>query len=120
MQTITIGLLGLGTVGGGVVKLLQEHAAKIEQTTNVHFVLKRVAVAHLDKPRNVTLPDDTILTDQLDEVLNDPEIQVIVETMGDYQPCSSGNYSGNLQPQIRNHCQQGSLGNRWPAPCPAC
>lgn len=45
MQTITIGLLGLGTVGGGVVKLLQEHAAKIEQTTNVHFVLKRVAVA---------------------------------------------------------------------------
>ena len=82
MQTITIGLLGLGTVGGGVVKLLQEHAAKIEQTTNVHFVLKRVAVAHLDKPRNVTLPDDTILTDQLDEVLNDPEIQVIVETMG--------------------------------------
>ena len=82
MQTITIGLLGLGTVGGGVVKLLQEHVAKIEQTTNVHFVLKRVAVAHLDKARNVTLPDDTILTDQLDEVLNDPEIQVIVETMG--------------------------------------
>lgn len=82
MQTITIGLLGLGTVGGGVVKLLQEHAAKIEQTTNVHFILKRVAVAHLNKPRNVTLPGNTILTDQLDEVINDPEIQIIVETMG--------------------------------------
>lgn len=82
MQTITIGLLGLGTVGGGVVKLLQEHATKIEQTTNVHFVLKRVAVAHLDKPRQVNLPDETILTDQLDDVLNDPEIQIIVETMG--------------------------------------
>lgn len=64
------------------MKLLQEHAAKIEQTTNVHFILKRVAVAHLDKPRNVSLPDKTILTDQIDEVLNDPEIQIIVETMG--------------------------------------
>lgn len=82
MRTIKIGLLGLGTVGGGVVKLLQEHAAKIEQTTNVHFILKRVAVAHLNKPRKVSLPDETILTDQIDEVLNDPEIQIIVETMG--------------------------------------
>lgn len=82
MQTITIGLLGLGTVGGGVVKLLQEHASKIEQTTGVHFVLKRVAVAHLNKPRKVNLPAETILTDQIDDVINDPEIQVIVETMG--------------------------------------
>ncbi|MBB1085632.1 homoserine dehydrogenase [Limosilactobacillus fastidiosus] len=82
MRTIKIGLLGLGTVGGGVVKLLQEHAAKIEQTTNVHFILKRVAVAHLNKPRKFSLPEETILTDQIDEVLNDPEIQIIVETMG--------------------------------------
>lgn len=82
MQTITIGLLGLGTVGGGVVKLLQEHAPKIEQTTGVHFVLKRVAVAHLNKPRKVELPPETVLTDQLDTVINDPEIQIIVETMG--------------------------------------
>ncbi|MCI1974900.1 MAG: homoserine dehydrogenase [Limosilactobacillus sp.] len=82
MQTITIGLLGLGTVGSGVAKLLQEHAAKIEQTTNVHFVLKRVAVAHLNKPRKVSLPAETSLTDQIDEVINDPKIQIVIETMG--------------------------------------
>lgn len=82
METIKIGLLGLGTVGSGVVNLLQEHAAKIEQTSNIHFVLKRVAVAHLDKPRDVTLPDTTALTDQIEEVIDDPEIQIVVETMG--------------------------------------
>lgn len=82
MQEITIGLLGLGTVGSGVVKLLEEHAKKIEQTAHSHFILKKVAVAHLDKPRNVSLPTSAVLTDSIEEVVNDPDIDVVIETMG--------------------------------------
>lgn len=82
MRTITLGLLGLGTVGSGVVKLLQTQQAKLEQTADVHFHLKRVAVAHLAKHRNDPLPAGTVLTDQIDDVLNDQEIQVVIETMG--------------------------------------
>lgn len=82
MRTITLGLLGLGTVGSGVVKLLQAQQAKLEQTAQVHFHLKRVAVAHLAKHRNDPLPSGTVLTDNIDDVLNDQDIQVVIETMG--------------------------------------
>ncbi|MEY8441872.1 homoserine dehydrogenase [Lactobacillaceae bacterium 24-114] len=82
MQKITIGLLGLGTVGSGVVKLLEEHAPKIEQIAHTHFILKKVVVAHLDKPRNISLPSSTILIDSIDNVVNDPDIDVVIETMG--------------------------------------
>lgn len=82
MRTITLGLLGLGTVGSGVVKLLQAQQAKLAQTAQVHFHLKRVAVAHIAKHQNDPLPTDTVLTDNISDVLNDPDIQVVIETMG--------------------------------------
>lgn len=82
MRTITLGLLGLGTVGSGVVKLLQSQQAKLEQTANAHFVLKTVAVHHLAKHVNDPLPAGTKLTDQIDDVINDQNIQVVIETMG--------------------------------------
>ncbi|UNL37095.1 homoserine dehydrogenase [Limosilactobacillus reuteri] len=98
MQTINIGLLGLGTVGSGVVQLLQKQALKIEATTNVRFNLKRVAVAHLNKRREATLPSSTKLTDQISEVVNDPEIQIVIETMGTIEPAKKA-----ITQAINNH-----------------
>ena len=61
MQTITIGLLGLGTVGQGVVDLLQKQAAKILRTQDFAFKLKMVAVHNISRHQNADLPAGTIL-----------------------------------------------------------
>lgn len=86
METITIGLLGLGTVGKGVVSLLQKQAAKIARTQEFRFKLKTVAVHNLDHHKGDNLPAGTILTDKVADVVDDPEIQIVVEAMGTIEP----------------------------------
>lgn len=86
METITIGLLGLGTVGKGVVTLLQTQAAKIARTQDFRFKLKSVAVHNLAHHQGDRLPAGTILTDKVTDVVDDPEIQIVVEAMGTIAP----------------------------------
>lgn len=86
MKTITIGLLGLGTVGKGVVTLLQKQAAKIARTQDFRFKLKSVAVHNCAHHRNDNLPAGTILTDKVTDVVDDPEIQIVIEAMGTIEP----------------------------------
>jgi homoserine dehydrogenase len=75
MAKVVVGMLGLGTVGTGVVKLLSNHRS---------LSLKRVAVKDLTKAREVD-PRCQLTTDP-DEVVNDPEIEVLIEVMGGEQP----------------------------------
>ena len=82
VTTIKVGMLGLGTVGSGVVERLREAATKIEQMQGVRFQLAAVAVNHLNVPRKVVLPVGTRLTDSIDAVVTDAEIQLVVEVMG--------------------------------------
>lgn len=81
MKTIKLGLLGLGTVGGGTLKILQENASILQSRVPVQFEVKRIAVRDLNKPRAVDT-GDIALTDQPFEVVNDPDIDVVVELMG--------------------------------------
>lgn len=86
MKTITIGLLGLGTVGKGVVDLLKTQAPKIARTQDFRFKLKSVAVHDRSHHLKDNLPAGTILTDKIADVVDDPEIQVVIETMGTIEP----------------------------------
>lgn len=81
MKTIGIGLIGWGTVGCGVVEVLDKNAAAIEKRLGVRLELKRVADLDLDRPRPVAVPREK-LTTRAEEVLNDPEIQIVIELMG--------------------------------------
>ncbi|HIQ41094.1 MAG TPA: homoserine dehydrogenase [Sulfurivirga caldicuralii] len=81
MKTIKLGLLGLGTVGGGTLKILQENADILSQRVPARFEVKRIAVRDLNKPRTVDT-GGIALTDQPFTVVNDPEIDVVVELMG--------------------------------------
>ncbi len=81
MKTIGVGLIGWGTVGCGVVEVLDKNAAAIEKRLGMHLELKRVADLDLDRPRPVAVPREK-LTTRAEEVLNDPEIQIVVELMG--------------------------------------
>lgn len=75
MANVVVGMLGLGTVGAGVVKLLSNHPT-------IH--LKKVAVRDLSKVREIS--PDCEITDNPETVVNDPEIEVLIEVMGGEQP----------------------------------
>jgi homoserine dehydrogenase len=81
-QAIGIGLLGLGTVGSEVYRLLQDTDA-LTRAVGRPLVVKRVAVAHADRPRPV--PAHLLTTDGW-QVVNDPEVNIVVEVMGGLEP----------------------------------
>ncbi len=84
-KIIGIGILGLGTVGSGVVSLLRRHAAAIEKKTGVRLVLKKVCVKSLAKKRLVKIQRQ-LLTTHVQELLNDRSIDIFVELVGGIQP----------------------------------
>ncbi len=77
MDKINIGLIGLGTVGGGVVKVLRDFK-------NIN--IKRIAVKNLSKKRNIEGLDESILTDNPFEIVNDKDIKIVVEVIGGTEP----------------------------------
>ncbi|KRM86462.1 homoserine dehydrogenase [Liquorilactobacillus vini] len=81
MQVIKIGVLGLGTVGSGVVRLLRDHQNKISSITGCKLEIKTIMVHDLNKKRDVDL-SGIKLTNQVDDLVNDPEIKIVVEVMG--------------------------------------
>lgn len=83
-QSINIGLLGLGTVGTGVVKVLQENKHNIEQKIGRSIAVKKILVKNTAKSRNIDC--DAYITDDPDAILNDPDIDIIVEVMGGESP----------------------------------
>ncbi len=87
MRVITIGFLGLGNIGCGVWRLIHDFAPELIHREQVRFFVKRVLVRDLNKPRPVELPSG-VLTDRADDVLCDPEIEMVVEFMGGEQPAT--------------------------------
>ncbi|MDO4598567.1 MAG: homoserine dehydrogenase, partial [Ligilactobacillus agilis] len=73
MEVINIGMLGLGTVGSGVVRMLTDHAEKISLITGRKLVVKTVVVHDLTKKRSVDMTGINV-TDDVTAILNDPEI----------------------------------------------
>ncbi|MFK2825235.1 homoserine dehydrogenase [Bacillus sp. B190/17] len=80
-DNVKVGLLGLGTVGTGVVKMIQNHQEQLVHQVGCPVSIKKVLVKSLDKSRDVELDSSLLTTDPYD-VINDPEIDVIVEVMG--------------------------------------
>jgi homoserine dehydrogenase len=78
---VTLGILGCGTVGGGVLQLLTRNADKLAERVGAELELRRVLVRDLDKPR-VDECERELLTTDADEVLHDPEIDLVVEVVG--------------------------------------
>ena len=75
---IKIGILGVGTVGASVANILEENADIIEARAGKKIVVQTGVVKNLSKDRGVNI----VLTDNAMDVVNDPEIDIIVELMG--------------------------------------
>ncbi|MEB4596046.1 homoserine dehydrogenase [Bacillus amyloliquefaciens] len=81
MESIRIGLLGLGTVGSGVVKIIQDHQDKLMHQVGCPVTIKKVLVKDIDKKRDADLPKE-VLTTEVYDVIDDPEVDVIIEVIG--------------------------------------
>ena len=88
MKKIQIGIIGLGTVGSGVVRVLRERPGLIRRKAGVDFVVKKICVRNPHKPRSVKVPS-SLLTTRVQDLLRDPQIDIIVELMGGIEPADS-------------------------------
>ena len=87
MKKIKIGLLGLGTVGTGVYKLIRMRSDVMEQTVGTQLEIKKILVHNKNKKREGV--DESLLTDDWKEILEDEEIQIIIEVIGGMEPAKT-------------------------------
>jgi homoserine dehydrogenase len=80
-KSIRLGILGLGTVGTGVVRILERNAALIERRIGLPLEVKRIAVRDSSKVRGVSIPDGVLTTDPF-EVVRDSDVDIVVELIG--------------------------------------
>ena len=81
MKQINIGISGFGTVGSGVVRLIKNNQALLSERLGVRLQITKIADIDIHTDRGIELPDN-ILTNDAYELINDPEIDIIVETIG--------------------------------------
>jgi len=84
MKPIHVGLLGLGTVGGGTLTVLRRNAEEITRRAGREIRVLRAAVRNLDKAK--TLGGDLPLTTNPFDVVDDPDIDIVVELIGGLEP----------------------------------
>lgn len=85
---VNIGILGLGTVGTGVAKILLTQQELLKTRSSLTFKLKSIADINWAVKRDLNLDGIQCLTDA-DQIIADPEIDIVVETIGGYEPAFS-------------------------------
>src|SRR6266516_2294540 len=84
-QKINVGMIGLGTVGNGVLRILRDNAQPIRSRLGVPIEITKIAVRDLKRDRGLRLASG-VLTDNPTEIIEDPNIDIVVELIGGYQP----------------------------------
>ena len=80
-REVSIGLLGLGVVGSGVIKIVKDHQEELQHQLGCAVKVEKVLVRDIEKAREIEI-DESILTTDSDDVIKNPNIDVIVEVMG--------------------------------------
>lgn len=88
MKKIQVGLLGFGTVGTGMVKILLKNREVIESRLGASLALKWIADLDLERDREMVV-DTGLLTTDSEMVIDDPEVDIVVELIGGYEPAKS-------------------------------
>ncbi len=85
MDALRVGLIGLGTVGTGVARILIEQSARMKLRTGREIRLTKVAVRDTFKPRSIDLPTSLVTSDPM-AVATSPDVDVVVELIGGLKP----------------------------------
>ena len=87
MKTVKIGLLGLGTVGGGVYKLIERQKKEMVNKTGANVEIVKILVHNMNKKREGV--DASLLTDKWEDIITNDEIAIVVEVMGGIEPAKT-------------------------------
>ena len=88
-EVINIGFLGFGTVGSGAVKILQEHNTEISKRLSPKLKIKTIASPNIANRDTRWVKDNVSFTTDVTQVINDPDIDIVVEVMGGREPANS-------------------------------
>jgi len=88
LNVVKVGLLGLGTVGGGTVNVLAKNSNDISRRTGCQVIVTKASARDITRPR-ICDTDGIKLTTNPDEIINDPDIQIVIELMGGEEPAKS-------------------------------
>ena len=84
-KVIRAALLGLGTVGTGVYKVLKAQRDEMEAKLGSTVEIKKIMVRNLEKAA-AKVDDPSVLTNNWEEILHDPEIDIVIELIGGIEP----------------------------------
>ena len=83
MKPINVGLLGIGTVGGGTFSVLKRNQEEIARRAGREIVIKIIADRDIEKARKIA-GDDTLITSDANDVVTHPDVSIVVELIGGY------------------------------------
>lgn len=87
MKTIKVGMLGFGNVGTGTYQTLEMNRELIEKHVGATVEISKILVNDVTKPRQVVTPDG-VLTDNVADIIDNPEIDIVAEVLGGIEPAS--------------------------------
>ncbi len=87
-SVIQIGMIGFGTIGQGVYRLLEKNRPLIEAKIGAGLRIKKIVDKDITRPREVILPEGMMSTNY-DEIVTDPEIDIVLELIGGLEPARS-------------------------------
>lgn len=85
MKKINVGIIGYGNVGCGVIKILRERKSFLSQKIGSEINIKKICDKDIVTPRLISI-DKSLLTDNVKEVIDDPQIDIVVELIGGKHP----------------------------------
>lgn len=85
---INIGLIGFGTIGSGVIEIFNQNIDLIQKKVGKEVNLKKVVDLDITTDRGVEISSEKLSTD-VNDILEDPEISIVIELIGGYQPALS-------------------------------
>jgi homoserine dehydrogenase len=84
-KRINVALLGLGTVGSGVYKVMKNQLPEMPHKLNAELVITKILVRHPERYQE-SVEDPSVLTTDFQEILEDPSISIVVEVIGGIEP----------------------------------
>ena len=85
MKKINVGLIGFGTIGVGVAKILAENHEVIQKRLGAAVCLAKIADLDITTDRGIAV-NDGVLTTSVDDIIENPEIDIVIELIGGYEP----------------------------------
>ena len=107
-RSIGVGLIGFGTIGTGVIRVLREHSAEIRTSLGVPLRLAGVADLDLTTDRGVRVPR-TLMTKDAGALINDPKVDVVVELIGGTRPALDFHRAALAAGKVGCFGQQGAV-----------